>query len=790
MKLLFPFLFFWIPAMLVSQGIIRGNVSDMLSNEPIPGATIILEETETGTATNMDGNFELNDVPNGFHSLRISAIGYETRIIRDIQVNNQMPAMVNIKLKPSVNQLEGIEIRLPVFSRTDETPLSMRTIGIAEIERNPGGNRDISNVLRSFPGVGSTPAARNDIIIRGGSPSENRYFLDGVEVPVINHFQTQGASGGPVGIMNVNLIREVDFISGAFPANRGNALSSVLEFRQVEGNRERWQFRGTLGSSDAGIKADGPIGQRSSLIASVRASYLQFLFAGLQLPFLPTYYDAQFKYVFKPDANSDITVLGLGAIDLFSLNMNANKSEDQRYLLGVLPVNKQWNYTLGATYRRYSSAGTHFFVISRNMLNNSVVKYADNIETPENLILDFHSQESENRFRYEFSRERKQWQLSLGINAEHARFTNRTYNRIYTPAGLDTIRFDNQLNLLMGGLFGQVSRRFFNEKLSLSAGFRLDNNSYNSSMANPFRQFSPRFSASWNFYGNFSLNASVGRYYQRPAYTLMGYSDEQGNYLNQDRLTYIRCDHLNAGLEWAPGYHTRISVEGFWKSYADYPFSLRDSVSMANLGTDYGVIGNVEAQSAVGGRARGFEILVHQKLYKGFYGILAYTFVNSEFEDLTGKFIPSAWDSRHIITLTAGYKVGRNWEIGMRWRYVDGMPYTPYDTLYSMIKTVWDVNFKGKDNVSQLNALRMPAFHQLDIRVDKVWYFKKWSLNLYLDIQNLYGFKAENRPYLSVETDAAGQPLTDPSDPNRYLPKFIPSRSGTILPSIGVIIDF
>ncbi len=773
-----------------AQGMIKGKIVDENTNEPIPGATVLVEGTSTGGAANLDGLFEILNVNNGFQNLRVSAVGYETRIIRDIQVNNQTPANITIALLPLVNQLEGIDVRPSPFNRTDDTPLSLRTIGIAEIERNPGGNRDISNVLRSFPGVGSTPAFRNDIIIRGGAPNENRFFLDGVEVPLINHFQTQGSSGGPVGIINVNLIREVDFISGAFPANRGNTMSSVLEFKQVEGNKERWQFRGTVGSSDAGFKADGPIGKKSTLIASVRASYLQFLFSALKLPFLPTYYDAQFKYSYRPDDKSELIILGLGAIDLFKLNTNANETEEQRYQLGVLPVNQQWNYTLGATYRRYTKSGTHLWVLSRNMLNNEAVKYANNVEAPENLILDFRSQEAENRFRYEFSTQRKKWRISGGVNAEYARFTNRTFNRVNTLAGIDTIDFNNRLNLFIGGYFGQISRKFFNDKLSLSAGFRLDHNSYNASMANPFNQFSPRFSASWNFYKNFFLNASVGRYYQRPAYTVMGFSDPAGNYVNQQRLTYIRSDHFTAGLEWAPGPNTRFTVEGFWKQYANYPFSLRDSVSLANIGADFGVVGNVEATSAVGGRARGIEFLAQQKLFKGFYGILAYTFVRSEFQNLQGQYIPSAWDSRHIVTLTTGYKIGRNWEIGARWRLVDGLPFTPYDTLTSTLKDVWDITRQGVNDPSAINTQRIGAFHQLDLRVDKIWYFKKWSFNLYLDIQNVYGFKSEGRPFLTVQTDENGQPVTNPADPDRYVPRFLRNTTGTTLPTIGIIVDF
>jgi hypothetical protein len=778
------------PNWLSAQGSIKGTVRDAATNELLPFVNILLEGTDKGTTTDFEGNFELGNVEPGFVNLRVSVLGYQTEIVRDIQVRRQAAATVSISLQPSAITLEGADVRPDPFNRTDASPLSLRTIGIAEIERNPGGNRDISNVLRSFPGVGSTPAFRNDIIIRGGAPNENRFFLDGVEVPLINHFQTQGASGGPVGIINVNLIREVDFLSGAFPANRGNTLSSVLEFKQIDGNTERWQFRGTVGSSDAGVKADGPIGKNSSLIVSARASYLQFLFAGLGLPFLPTYYDYQFKYKIKTGKKSEFTLIGLGALDLFRLNEGANETETQRYQLRILPINEQWNYTIGGTYRRFTKNGFHLFVLSRNMLNNEVTKYADNVTSDTTLNLFYRSREIENRFRYEFQGQYKGWRFGYGVNAEYARFTNRTFNRIPTPNGIDTIDFNSSLNLFMGGAFGQLSRRFFDEKLSLSLGVRLDNTSYNASMANPFNQFSPRFSASWNFMKNFYANASVGRYYQRPAYTLMGFGDDMGGYANQDRLTYIRCDHLTAGLEWAPTINTKITVEGFYKLYGNYPFSLIDSISIANIGAGFDVVGNVPAASGTGGRARGFEVLMQQKLYKGFYGILAYTFVRSEFEDLEGNYIPSSWDSRHIITATAGYKIKRNWEFGLRWRFVDGIPFTPYDIALSSLIEIYDLRGQGIEDASRVNTERVPAFHQLDLRVDKVWFFKKWSLNLYLDIQNVYNFQSLGRPFFAVQEDASGNPVPDAANPGSYLPRFIPNTAGTVLPTLGIIVDF
>jgi hypothetical protein len=182
--------------------------------------------------------------------------------------------------------------------------------------------------------------------------------------------------------------------------------------------------------------------------------------------------------------------------------------------------------------------------------------------------------------------------------------------------------------------------------------------------------------------------------------------------------------------------------------------------------------------------------MVQRRSRSGIYGIMAYTFVRSEFNNFSDAYVASTWDNKHLITLTAGKKLPKNWEAGIKWRYAGGRPYTPYDTAASALKTNWDVSGQGIPDYDLLNTLRLSAFHQLDIRVDKTWFLKKWSLNLYLDIQNVYNFKSENPDILNVRTDSAGNPVTDPNDPTRYEVYFIKDTSGTILPTLGVILDF
>ena len=340
--------FLFLPLIAVSQqASLKGRVVDVLSNEPLPFVNIIVSGTTTGTITDLDGNFILNGLNPGFIRLEASFVGYKKSVSPEIEVSVANTSFIEIQMEEQSEQIEAVTVTASPFRKTIESPVSLRSIAIGEIEKSPGANRDISKVIQSFPGVQSTPAFRNDVIIRGGGPSESRFYLDGVEVPFINHFATQGASGGPVGIINADFLREVNYCSGAFPANRGNALSGVLEFFQIDGNVNRMKLQGSVGASELAATIDGPLGEKTSMVLSVRRSYLQFLFSVLELPFLPNFTDMQFKVRTRFDSKNELTLIGLGAVDVFDLNLDIpDPDEQQRYILSQIPVNEQWNYTV------------------------------------------------------------------------------------------------------------------------------------------------------------------------------------------------------------------------------------------------------------------------------------------------------------------------------------------------------------------------------------------------------------------------------------------------------------
>ena len=792
-------LLFALPLALLAQneGKITGVVKDNATNEPIPFANIIVSGTTIGTSSNIDGVFEINGAPLGYRKLEVSVIGYSPLISEDFYITKANVVSVELRLEATSTQLDEVVVQTSAFEKSEESPLSVQTLGIEEIEKNPGANRDISRVIQSLPGVASTASFRNDIIIRGGSPSENSFYLDEVKTPIINHFQTQGASGGPTGIINANLVKKAELYSGSYPSNRGGALSSVLEFTQIDGNQDRNKFRFTLGSSDVGFTADGPIGEKTTYIASVRHSYLQFLFSVLQLPFLPTYSDMQFKVKHKFDDNNELKLIGIGALDQFSLNTNANEGvtdqetiDRNNYLLGNIPVNEQWNYTLGAVYKHYSENSYQTVVISRSQLQNDAYKCIDNDEANEK-TLDYSSAEIENNFRFEHNtRLGKGWKVNTGLVFSTVTYTNRTVNLVPGPEGPTQIDYDARLDFAKYGAWMQGAKDFLDARLALSFGLRVDGAAYNESMANPFNQLSPRVSASYSLADKWSLNSSVGRYFQLPPLTVLGFQDNDGNFVNEDRTTYIASNQIALGIEHNPDLKTKFAVEGFYKGYEDYPFLLTDSISLANQGADFGVVGNAPASSISIGRAYGVEFTAQRRSAKGLYGILAYTFVRSEFENIDGGYAPSSWDSRNLVSLTTGTRLGENWNLGFKWRYSGGLPFTPTDVETSALIPNWDASGMGVLDYNRLNQQRLGPFHQLDIRIDKTWFYDKWSLNLYLDIQNVYNYQSEAAPILVVQTDDAGNNIVDPNDPSRYLTEFIENTDGTVLPTIGIILDF
>ncbi len=776
------------------SGVIRGKVLNDKTNDPVPFANVVIQNSAIGAVTNFDGDFIISGLPSGFVRLVVSSVGFETWVSPEIMVTNSNETFIDARIRENITQLGTVTVTTKIFERNLESPVAMQTIGVSDIEKNPGGNRDISKIVQAFPGVGQTPVQRNDLIVRGGGANENRFYIDGIEFPNLNHFATQGASGGPASIINADFLREVDFYTGSFQVNHGNALSSVLDMTLISPSKEKPVRRLTVGASDFGLTYNGPIGKSTGLLLSVRRSYLQFLFAAIGLPFLPTYNDYLINTRTILPNGDQLSFVTLGAFDVNVLNLERNESEQQRYILEYLPETKQWNYTIGATYRHLKKNGYENFILSRNMFRNIALKYQDNIENDSLKLQDYTSDEAESKFRYENVFFAGSWRVLAGFGGEYDRYINQTYQKLFLSGAPVNINYTASFDMFRYSAFAQTSGKVAGARLGINAGIRIDGNSYSASMSNPLRQFSPRLTLNYSLSEKWYATLSGARYHQLPAYTTLGFS-ENGVLVNKlNNLRYISMWNFIAGIEFIPDANSRITLEAFYKNYDHYPVSVRDSVSLANKGGDFGVVGDEPVYSDGKGRAYGFELLLRRKLIDRMNLLLTYTFVKSEFTGFTDQYIPSAWDAGHIVNLLLSRTFKNHWTVGAKWKFSGGAPYTPYDEYTSSFVQAWDAQGRPYLDYSRYNTLRFEPFHQLDIRIDKEYFFSRWSMTIYMDVQNAYNFKYAGQPILLPAEDASGSPVViNPSDPEqlqKYQMKTIDNTGGNVLPTLGLIFEF
>lgn len=767
---------------------IKGTVIDLSGRQPIEFINVMIIGLNKGGVTNDKGEFTIDQVPPGIYRLQASAIGYKT-VTTPEYILSTKDLHIDIELEENLTELEGVTVTASPFRSNIESPVSLHIIGLQEIEKSPGANRDISRIVQSYPGVGFSPIGyRNDLIVRGGSPSENRFYLDGVEIPTINHFSTQGASGGPVGILNADLIREVNFYTGAFPANKGNALSSILDFKLRDGDMERNSLKATLGASEISLASNGHLDRKTSYVVSVRRSYLQFLFDALGLPFLPTFTDAQFKLKTRFNPYNELTVLGIGSIDQMKLNTKAD-NEDNEYILSYLPKIEQETFTLGAVYRHYAGPHVQSVIVSHSYMNNKNTKYLENNESdPDNLMLRLRSSEQNTQLRVENSSAIRNLKITVGASLDYSQYSNTTFQKRYTNQ-LQTSNYDTDLGVMRWGFSGTLNYTSEDERFTASLGVRADANNYSAAMKDLTDQLSPRLSLSYQLSEHWSLSGNAGLYYQLPPYTALGFKNNKDRYENKYTLRYMQVSQGSVGVSWRKGNTFEASIEGFYKDYDKIPFSIADGIPLACKGNDYGVIGNEQLTSTAQGRSYGAEILFKWLIAKKLNLASSLTLFKSEYRNhKESQYVASAWDNRFIFNVRGTYNLPRNWSVGLKISSIGGAPYTPYDENKSSLVSAWNAQGRPYYDYSKFNEERLSNFTQADIRIDKTFYLKRCMLGFYIDLQNITGSKLKQADVL-MSTGVIENPDA-PVANQRYVMKRIKQESGTLLPTLGITFEY
>lgn len=766
----YPFFLFLIaifPVFAFAQnGVLRGQVVDATTKQSLPGVTILVVNTTRGAVTDVDGNFVIDKLVPNSYSIRATFVGYDPVIKTDVVIQPSRPTVLNIEMAESATET-SVTIQANTFTPPADAPTSLKTLSAEEIRRTPGGQNDISRSLLSVPGVSTGADNRNDLLVRGGGPGENAYFLDGIEIPQINHFATQGATGGPLGMLNVDFMANTEFYTGGFPARYGDALSSLLVIENRPGSPDKVAGDFTVGASETALNLDGPLPNgKGNWFISGRRSYLEFLFKVLGLPFTPNYWDFQTKVEYNLDKNNRISFIGLGAIDDLKFLPLTDPSITTQEIANRLLDNDQWSYTNGVVWRHLYKDGFFNLALSRSMND---FRFEDLDNSTQKVALSNHSQEAENRLRLDADKKvSKSVTLGYGGGATYSRIASDFFQKASTTIPFD-IKFNNTLLLWKTFAYGQAVLKNMNGKLTTTLGLRYDGNSFLKK-----QYISPRFSTSLAASPTVTLNVAVGQFTQSPEYLTLAVKDAQDKYVNQD-LSYIKVMQYIGGIGWQARPSLRLSVEGFYKGYSNYPVSKADPrISLANLGGDFGFVGAEPLLSVGKGRAYGLEVFAQKKMVEKLYGLASYSLVWSEFTGQDGVYKPSNWDIRHTLAFTGGYKLGRKWEFGAKWRYTSGNPFTPFDLAKSAAQ--FPITGQGVHDYSRLNTERMPPYHRLDFRVDRRFFFKRVNGVVYMDIQNLY-----------ARTNLYGYNYTnDPAYPDHKRP----TEQIGLLPTIGLSIEF
>ncbi|MHB9040666.1 MAG: TonB-dependent receptor [Melioribacteraceae bacterium] len=737
------------------KGTITGKVVDEVTNEPIPGVNVVIVGSQKGAAADLNGEFVISNLDAGIYQVRVSALGYSTIIKSDVIVNNAKPTNLLLKMVSALIELEGVTVRSGYFEMDPSEIGSVANLSYEEIRRAPGGFEDVVRALSVLPGVAQASAGRNDLVVRGGAPSENLYLVDGFIVPNINHFGSQGATGGPLSFINLDFVRETSFSSGGFSSKYGDKLSSVLTIDLREGRKDRLGGKAIISASQFGLNLEGPIGQKGNFIFSARRSYLDFIFNAAGFNFVPEYYDALTKFSYDLDAKNRFSYLFIGAFD--KVKFNNKDSEDLYENSRILGLNQN-SYLTGLSYRHLFEKGFFEITLSRNFTDFD----SSQRDTLLNPIFLNKSREGENELKgdiiYKLSANSE---LDLGLSAKLVKFSaDIKLPSFITTFGekLNITSLNTAKNFTKFGIYTQYSNIMF-DRLRISLGARGD---YFSGINVTF-YFSPRFSTAFMLNEISSINFSAGIYHQSPSYIWL-IADELNRNLNA-----VRVNQFVLGYERRLREDLRMKVEGFLKNYENYPASvLRPYLVLANTGAGYGggdenfaSFGLEPLVSAGIGDVHGIEFSLQKKSSDTpNYGILSVTWSESTFTGLDGVKRAGSYSQNWIVNLTGGYIFNKNWEASFKFRFATGNPYTPF-------------NNDGTQSVANYNSSRFKPVHSLDLRVDRRWDFDNWALITYLDIQNIYNNKNTN----TIRWDYRKGKIDDQS-------------SIGLLPSIGVSLEF
>lgn len=724
MKYLILLLIFFI-AKVYSQnnGIIIGKVTDKETQSSVHNATVSVLNTDMKTVTDNDGKFQFKNIPLGNYELKVTCVGYEAFIRTDIVVNSSRPAEVEIELLNSNITTSVIDVEGKYFQKSTDVSTSSYSLDFEEVRRAPGAIEDVSRMLQIMPGVSSANDGRNDLIVRGGSPSENLTIIDGIEIPNINHFPTEGSTSGPIGMINVKFIDNVKFSTGGFSARYGDKLSSIMDIRFREGYRKKFLSDINLSTAGFGGIFEGPLfSQKGSFIISARKSYLNLIKGAIRLAAVPDYWDFNLKADYDFNNNTKLSLIGIGGLDKISFINDSKEISDENPYGKV--IGDQQQFTVGLNLKKLFKKG-YWQMIAAN--STGFAYYTNNDIRTDELKFRYKNFQTDFNFKTEFFYQlNNSNNIIAGVSGHLIRYRNETFYKADTtnfgdPMPESNVNTADKYN--KASVFVQYTYKIPDNKVILNAGARFD---YFSGIKEK-TAVSPRFGISYSLFNSTTLSASTGIYYQSPEYLWL--SSDPGN----NELKFIKAIHYVAGIEHLFTPELRMQIEAYYKEYKNYPVStVIPTYVLISGGTENGPnLMYGKAVSAGFGFSRGIDFSLHKKLTgNGIYGMINYSLSESKVTALVGGEKPGSFDYRHSLTIIAGYQISNDWLIGIKFRYTTGRPYTPFDIVTS---TYYG---RGVSDFNNFNSARFKDYNRLDFRVDKKWNFKKLSIVTYIELQN------------------------------------------------------
>lgn len=766
-------------------GKLEGFIYDQQTKAPISFATIRLLNSSKGNYSDTSGYYLIDQLPIGVYDIEVTFTGYETNHYKQISIEQNKVKKLDFFLETNAVLLTAVTVKPnQTVTKLEQQKLKFHRDFISNV---PSGD-DIMQIMEIAPGVSSPPGFNNELNIRGGASFENKFSVDGVTIPIINHFASTGTNNGFRSILHHKTIKSATLHTSQFPIQVGGATSGVFDFQLIEGNAKSIKKSFVGSTTDAVMMMEGPLSKDVNFVFSFRQAYLKPTLTLLNRPILSTYNDWLYKVKWKKK-NHLLTLLGLGSSDGITENFNAPATTINQYLLARLSTGNLWHTFNALKYQNLRKTGYTTFQLATYFIKSQASKIETN---PQALYTNRNSEQQRRQLKLELENVQKwaNFDFRSGIQANHMNFSINS-STIWKEQEATLGNMMSDLSFFKWGAFIKINQ-LIRHRFFWSIGARIDTDSYTE--ANPLQQFSPRLSLLYRLNQRQSIYANAAQYFQLPPTIALAYRNPDQTLINQTTLSYFSTKQFTLG--WKIGNEQKADIwkiELFQKNYGNYPIVVENQIPLSAMGSGLPTYSAIPIATTGKVNTNGLEISWHPLLTKGYYGFLSYTLNNSKFEDkVNGGWRPTNYDARHIFNVAGGRKMKQDWHIGFTLRLQSGIPYTPWDIPTSSQATIWAASLNvGVLDYEAVNVDRTKTNATLDLRIDKRFTFKHVKMKAYLDLLNLpISGKTFGRPLLTTQKDTTGLDLFAPNNPQQIVLQQIDNNLSSMIPSLGVSLDF